>query len=130
MASVDIWGFKVGLSTDGRKIWPKSLKREAVRRVRDEGCPVKLIADELGTRDFLVRKWVKLAEARATDVEREGLHPFAEVKLDNEPPRLADPSRESGSSGRLLVGGVCLEFPLSIADAELAKLIRVAGQFS
>ena len=45
-------------------------------------------------------------------------------------PRLAEPSRESGSSGRLLVGGVCLEFPLSIAEADLAKLIRVAGQFS
>lgn len=130
MASVDIWGFKVGLSTDGRKIWPKSIKREAVHRVWDEGCPVKLIADELGTRDTLVRKWVKLAEARAAGIEREGPQHFAEVKLAHEPPRLADPSRESGSTGRLLVGGVRLEFPLGIADAELAKLIRVAGQFS
>ncbi|MGV0910237.1 transposase [Martelella sp. FOR1707] len=130
MASVDIWGFKVGLSTDGRKIWPKSIKREAVRRVRDEGSPVKLIADELGTRDFLVRKWVKLAEARATHDGREKPKPFAEVKLAHETSRLVEPSRESGSTGRLLVGGVCLEFPLNITDAELAKLIRVAGQFS
>ncbi|MEO1989246.1 MAG: transposase [Martelella sp.] len=130
MASVDIWGFKVGLSTDGRKIWPKSIKREAVRRVRDEGRPVKLIADELGTRDTLVRKWVKLAEARAADIEHDGLQPFAEVKLAHETSRLAELNHDSGSIGRLLVGGVCLEFPLSIADAELAKLIRVAGQFS
>nr|WP_272211434.1 transposase [Marinicella sp. W31]MDC2877320.1 transposase [Marinicella sp. W31] len=127
---MDIWGFKVGLSTDGRKIWPKSIKREAVRRVRDEGCPVKLIADELGTRDFLVRKWVKLAEARATHDGREKPKPFAEVKLAEETSRLAELSHNSGAIGQLLVGGVCLEFPLNIADAELAKLIRVAGQFS
>ncbi|WP_180899135.1 transposase [Martelella soudanensis] len=130
MASVDIWGFKVGLSTDGRKIWPKSIKREAVRRVRDEGCPVKLIADELGTRDFLVRKWIKLAETRAAHDGRERPKPFAAVQLAREPTHLAELHHDSGASGRHLVGGVCLEFPLSIGDAELAKLIRVAGQFS
>nr|WP_272214233.1 transposase [Marinicella sp. W31]MDC2878464.1 transposase [Marinicella sp. W31] len=106
------------------------MKREAVRRVRDEGCPVKLITDELGMQDFLVRKWVKLAETRAARDGARKAQAFAEVKRAREPARLAELRQDSGSSGRLLVGGACLETPLSITDAELAKLICVAGQFS
>ncbi|MET3600840.1 hypothetical protein ABID12_002791 [Martelella mangrovi] len=73
MASVDIWGFKAGLSTDGRTIWPKPIKREAVRRV---GAPsgITLLPYRYCAADIV-------PQSRADAVTVQLLYPFCEARL-------------------------------------------------
>ncbi len=57
MAEREVWGFKIRTSPSGKRIWPSELKREATRRLREEGMSLGSVAAELDAHECLVRKW-------------------------------------------------------------------------
>ncbi len=59
---VEIWGIKVMVGARGRRNWPKKLKNLATYKVLREGQTIKSIADELGTVEGVVARWVKAAK--------------------------------------------------------------------
>ncbi len=126
MADREIWGFEIATSPSGKNIWPKALKREAVRRIDEEGASPGAIAAELDAHECLVRKWhVAARRARGDTILDNGLG-FAEVKLHPDDRSVAaQPSNLD--QARIVVGAVCIEFPISIDEASLAKLLRAAG---
>ncbi|WP_460275906.1 transposase [Celeribacter sp. ULVN23_4] len=127
MAEREVWGFKVGTSPSGKRIWPNALKREATRRLREDGLSPGDVAAELGAHECLVRKWwVADRRERGEQITVEG-PAFAQVSV-TAPAVPATRSAATHGSGHLYVGGICLQFPLSIDEADLLKLIRVAGQ--
>ncbi|CUH86267.1 hypothetical protein PH5382_00175 [Phaeobacter sp. CECT 5382] len=48
MSAHEVWGFTVRKSASGKNIWPNQLKREACRRIREDGAVAGNIAAELG----------------------------------------------------------------------------------
>lgn len=132
MAEREIWGFKVRTSPSGRRVWTSELEREATRRLREDGMSLLDVAAELDARESLVRKWW-VADRRKRDEKNSVVGPaFAQVSVDQIAAPAASKMTATGNcsegSAHLYVGGICLEFPLSIDEAELLKLIRVAGQ--
>ncbi|WP_146180803.1 transposase [Thalassorhabdomicrobium marinisediminis] len=132
MAEREVWGFKIGTSPSGKRIWPNALKREATRRLREDGVSPGEVAAELGAHECLVRKWwVADRRERGEKISVEG-SAFTQVSVDQRavPAALPTTAPVNGStcSAHLYVGGICLQFPLSIDEADLLKLIRVAGQ--
>lgn len=131
MAEHEVWGFKIRTSPSGKRIWPNDLKREATRRLREEGLSPGDVAAELGAHECLVRKWwVADRRDRGEQISVEG-PAFAQVSVaaptnPTVPPNMAANATEG--SAHLYVGSICLQFPLSINEADLLKLIRVAGQ--
>ncbi|MBQ4823361.1 hypothetical protein J4729_02160 [Leisingera sp. HS039] len=57
MSKHEVWGFAIETSPSGKNIWPFDLKREATRRIREDGLSPGDIAAELGAHECLVRKW-------------------------------------------------------------------------
>ena len=57
MSDYRVWGYNIITSPSGKKIWPKKLKLEATRKLREEGATPGDIAAELGAHECLVRKW-------------------------------------------------------------------------
>lgn len=126
MADHEVWGFKICTSSSGRKIWPEALKLEAVRRIDEEGASPGEIGAEIDANEGLVRKWhVAMRRARG-DTIADNRPAFAEVKLRPDS-RLDTVNTNTLEQARIIVGAVCIEFPLSIDEANLAKLVRVAG---
>lgn len=81
MAEHEVWGFKVATSPSGRKIWPNALKREATRRLREDGVALGDVAAELGAHECLVRKWwVADRRVRGEQISVEG-PAFAQVSV-------------------------------------------------
>ncbi|NDK33903.1 DNA helicase UvrD [Rhodovulum sulfidophilum] len=54
MAEREVWGFKIRTSPSGKRIWPSELKREATRRLREDGMSPGDVAAELDDLDQLV----------------------------------------------------------------------------
>lgn len=126
MAVREIWGFEIPISASGKNIWPIGLKRECVRRIDDEGASPGEIAAEIGAHECLVRKWHVAARRARGDTILDNGPAFAEMKLRSEARSIGAQSSNSDQA-RIIVGAVCIEFPLSIDEASLAKLIRAAG---
>lgn len=57
MAEREVWEFKIRTSPSGKRIWPSELKREATRRLREDGMSPGDVAAELDAHECLVRKW-------------------------------------------------------------------------
>jgi len=75
MAEYEVWGFTVRTSASGKNIWPNDLKREATRRIREEGQSAGDVAAEIGAHECLVRKWsVADRRSRGEKIEAECLH--------------------------------------------------------
>ena len=128
MAEREVWGFKVGTSPSGKRIWPNALKREATRRLREDGLSPGDVAAELGAHECLVRKWwVADRRERGEHISVEG-PAFAQVSVTAPGAPVAPTATTTESSAHLYLGSICLQFPLSIDEADLLKLIRVAGQ--
>lgn len=132
MAEREVWGFKIRTSPSGKRIWPSELKREATRRIREEGVSPGSVAAELDAHECLVRKWwVADRRMRGEKISVEG-PAFAQVSVESPVASAASLQlpevNSSAGCAHLYVGGVCLQFPLSIAEADLLKLIRVAEQ--
>lgn len=130
MAENEVWGFTIQKSPSGKHIWPKELKWEATRRIREEGFSPGEIAAELGAHECLVRKW-SVADRRSRGEKITVLGPaFAELNVENEKPEIetSRPSVQHSECGRIRCGEVVIEFPLAISEGDLAKLVRVAGQ--
>lgn len=80
MANDLVWGFEVQTSASGRKIWPNDLKREAARKIREDGLSAGEVAADLGAHECLVRKWsVADRRSRGEKIQVEG-PAFTEVK--------------------------------------------------
>lgn len=126
MTDRKIWGFEIPTTPSGKNIWPKTLKREAVRRIDEEGASPGEIAAELGAHECLVRKWHVAARRARGDTIMDNGPAFAEVKLRTESRSVAAPTSNL-EQARIIVGAVSIEFPTSIDEANLAKLIRAAG---
>lgn len=126
MADREIWGFKILTSPSGKNIWPKALKREAVRRIDEEGASPGEIAAELDAHECLVRKWHVAARRARGDAILDNGPAFAEVKLRADSRSVAAHASNLDQA-RIIVGAVCIEFPISIDEASLAKLLRAAG---
>lgn len=123
MSSREIWGFTVRLSPAGKKLWPNELKREAVRRLREDGVSPGDVAAELGAHECLVRKWsVADRRVRGEVIQSHG-QTFAEINISERQFHTAP-----GAMGRMQIGSISFEFPIEIAEADLLKLVRVAGQ--
>lgn len=132
MAEFEVWGFAIKQAPSGRNIWPIELKKEATRRIREEGRSLSDIAVELGAHEGLVRKWyVADRRMRGETIVVEG-PAFAELSVndgrDPSQTRNALPSDCQANVGRIRCGAMSIEFPLGISEADLAKLLRVAGQ--
>ncbi|WP_226626799.1 hypothetical protein [Alloyangia pacifica] len=132
MAEREVWGFKIRTSPSGKRIWPSELKREATRRLREDGVSPGDVAAELDAHECLVRKWwVADRRERGEKISVDG-PAFAQVSVEPAfaPAAIQTPAAGIGSasSAHLYMGGICLQFPLSIDEADLLKLIRVAGQ--
>lgn len=126
MAARKIWGFEITTSPSGKNIWPAKLKKEAVRRIDEEGTSPRELAAELGAHECLVRKWHVAARRTRGDIVRSNGPAFAEVKFN------AASASESSvlpntQQARIITGGVSIEFPISIDEASLMKLLRAAG---
>ncbi|KEO52205.1 hypothetical protein [Thioclava indica] len=129
MANREIWGFEIPTSPSGKNIWPKALKREAVRRIDEEGASPGEIAAELDAHECLVRKWHVAARRARGDAILDNGPAFAEIKLRPDArPIEARPSNPD--QARIVVGAVCIEFPISIDEDSLVKLVRAAGTAS
>lgn len=132
MAEREVWGFKIRTSPSGKRIWPSELKREATRRLREDGMSPGDVAAELDAHECLVRKWwVADRRERGEKISVDG-PAFAQVSVEPAfapaAPQTTAAGNGSDGSAHLYVGGICLQFPLSIDEADLLKLIRVAGQ--
>ncbi len=130
MADREVWGFTITTNPAGKNVWPNDLKREAVRRMEEDGDAPGDIAAELGAHECLVRKWGVAARRSRGDRIFVAEPAFAEINVSDAPK--ARPPQATGEShmGRLRVGKLCLEFPVGIAEPDLLKLIRVAGVVS
>lgn len=132
MAAHEVWGFTINTSPSGKRIWPNKLKREATRRIREDGLSPGEIAAELGAHECLVRKWwVADRRARGEKVTVEG-PAFTELQVATKNLPLPATAHEVNASsvGRIHCGSLCFEFPIGIPEAELLKLVRVAGHAS
>lgn len=133
MAEHEVWGFKIGKSASGKHIWPNELKREATRRIREDGQSAGDVAAEIGAHECLVRKWsVADRRCRGEKIQIEG-PAFATVSFEgeenfSETPAPTEPKATHSSSGRVLCGAVAIEFPLGISQDDLVKLVQVAEQ--
>ncbi|MBU2961130.1 hypothetical protein KO516_09955 [Citreicella sp. C3M06] len=132
MSKREVWGFKIRTSPSGKRIWPSELKREATRRLREDGMSPGDVAAELDAHECLVRKWwVADRRERGEQIAVDG-PAFAQVSVESAFALAATqtPAAGIGSAGsaHLYMGGICLQFPLSIDEVDLLKLIRVAGQ--
>ena len=79
MAARKIWGFEITTSPSGKNIWPAKLKKEAVRRIDEEGTSPGELAAELGAHECLVRKWHVAARRTRGDMVLSNGPAFAEV---------------------------------------------------
>ncbi len=135
MTEHEVWGFKIRKSASGKNIWPNEVKWEATRRIREDGQSAGDVAAELGAHECLVRKWsVADRRHRGEKIQVEGpaftAVSFEEKEAIGETPAPATATSGSRSnSGRILCGGVAIEFPLDISAGDLVKLVQVAGQF-
>ncbi len=131
MAEYEVWGFTIRQSASGKNIWPNELKAEAARRIREDGQPAGEVAAEIGAHECLVRKWsVADRRSRGEKIKVEG-PAFAPIAVEAGAPVVKPPSplAITGTGfGRILCGGVAIEFPLGISEGDLAKLVHVAGQ--
>ena len=122
----EVWGYQIGSSPSGKSIWPNALKREAVKRLRDGARPGD-VAAEIGAHECLVRKWY-VADRRARGEVVPARPPaFAEVRIET-PAECASPldGDINQCSAKLHIGSLIVEFPISIAEKDLHKIIRVA----
>ncbi|WP_108260016.1 transposase [Mangrovicoccus ximenensis] len=106
-----VWGFTVTRSKSGRNIWPPELKREAARRMLDDGLPPVDIAREIGANDCMLRDWLKDDRVRRASV-RHASAGFAEVSVeDAEPalPRPADPVPDQAAPIAISIGDLRME---------------------
>jgi hypothetical protein len=81
-----------------------------------------------------------ISRARVTDLRERGekisVDEPAVAQVSVEPtvapaaPQTTAAASSSAGSAHLYAGGICLQFPLSIEEADLQKLIRVARQIS
>ena len=113
MTDNEVWGYAIKKSHSGKNIWPNELKREAARRIREDGQSPGDVAAELGAHECLVRKWsVADRRCRGEKIHVEG-PAFAALKADDEAPRVGMPLSASNSSGlgRILCGGVAIGNP-------------------
>jgi transposase-like protein len=77
----EVWGFKIRRSPSGKRIWPNDLKREATRRLREDGVSPGDVSAELGAHECLVRKWwVADRQDRGEQISVEG-PAFAQVSV-------------------------------------------------
>lgn len=131
MAEHEVWGFTVRKSASGKNIWPNELKWEATRRIREEGQSAGDVAAEIGAHECLVRKWsVADRRVRGEKIQVEG-PAFAALNIEGEAPTVEPPTPTHSTQagfGRILCGGVAIEFPLGISQSDLVKLVQVAGQ--
>lgn len=134
MSEHEVWGFTIRKSASGKNIWPNEVKWEATRRIREEGETPGDIAAELGAHECLVRKWsVADRRLRGEKIKVEG-PAFASVSFEENEvtPEKQEPASLASDPigfGRIVCGGLAIEFPLSISKGDLAKLVQVAGQF-
>lgn len=130
MTDTYIWGFTVQKSASGKNIWPNELKWEATRRIREEGQSPGDVAAELGAHECLVRKWSVADRRRRGEKIRVEGPAFAALEIQDEPAHVEGPAYVSKQPefGRILCRGTSIEFPLGIAECDLLKLVRVAGQ--
>ncbi|MBU2941352.1 hypothetical protein Q4525_09510 [Shimia thalassica] len=131
MEEYEVWGFTIRQSASGKNIWPNELKWEATRRIREEGQSAGDVAAEIGAHECLVRKWsVADRRSRGEKIQVEG-PAFAALNIECEAPPIEPPAPTRSTQtgfGRILCGGVAIEFPLGISQDDLVKLVQVAGQ--
>lgn len=134
MSEHEVWGFTIRKSASRKNIWPNEVKWEATRRIREEGESPGDIAAELGAHECLVRKW-SVADRRLRGEKIQVERPaFAANSVDGnvampEVTAQASPAGSPTGCGRIVCGGVAIEFPLGIFEGDLAKLVQVAGRF-
>lgn len=131
MAEHEVWGFTIRTSPSGKRIWPNELKREVTRRLREDGASPGDVAAELGAHECLVRKWwVADRRNRGEQISVEGpaFAPVALAEPATPTSHAAAGERSASGYARLHLGSICFEFPVGIGEADLLKLIRVAGQ--
>ncbi|MBB3965076.1 transposase [Rhizobium metallidurans] len=130
MSKHEVWGFVIECSPLGKNIWPEELKREATRRIREEGIPLSQIADELRTKPGLVRKWWIADRRQRGDHIQVEVPAFATIQIEgaNKPIAPVEIKSQTVSFARLHVGKIYFEFPSDIPEMDLLKLIRVAGR--
>lgn len=134
MANDMVWGFEVQTSASGRKIWPNDLKREAARRIREDGQSAGEVAADLGAHECLVRKW-SVADRRSRGEKIQVERPaFTEIKTALAPAPTVSPSPHepkcNNGTARLIMGNFSFEFPISASEGDLLKLVRVARECS
>lgn len=139
MAEYEVWGFTVRTSASGRNVWPNDLKREATRRIREEGQSAGDVAAEIGAHECLVRKWsVADRRSRGEKIEVEGPAfatvegpAFASLNVEETAPKPTAPVQNAAQAafGRILCGGLSIEFPIGASKDELSKQLQVARQF-
>ncbi len=110
MAEREVWGFKVGTSPSGKRIWPNALKREATRRLREDGVSPGDVAAELGAHECLVRKWWGAdRRERGEQITVEG-PAFAQASVEPTvapmAPQTTAAANNSAGSAHLYVGGI------------------------
>ncbi len=124
-----VWGFTVTRSKSGRNVWPPELKREAARRMLDDGLPPVDIAREIGANDCMLRDWLKDERVRRASVR----HPsagFAEVTVgDTEAsapalPRSGEPVPDQAATIAISIGDARIEVPVDLDEGTLSKFIR------
>lgn len=123
----EVWGYQIRSTPGGKNIWPNALKLEAVKQLRD-GARAGDIAAEIGAHECLVRKW-HVADRRARG-ELVATQPsaFAEVRIQASA-EYKTPAGKSADpcSARLQIGALVIEFPISIQEEDLHKIVRVAA---
>lgn len=131
MPELKVWGYNVQVDENGKRSWPLDLKREAVRRIKEERSSPKSIARELGTTEALVRKW------HVADQKKNGGAPvtvaaaFAEIVTQPDKPQISAPSSPPQTAAcRLVVGKLSFEFPANISEMDLIKLVSVAEKIT
>jgi len=130
MSLYEIWGFTIERSPSGKKIWPNKLKREAARRIREDGSSPGDVAAEIGAHECLVRKWsVADRRSRGEFVAKEE-PTFAPVTIaaDTDLVPSFGHEKRADDTVKLEHGGFRLEFPASISENSLSVILRAIGQ--
>uniref|UniRef100_UPI001969E26E hypothetical protein n=1 Tax=Pseudodonghicola xiamenensis TaxID=337702 RepID=UPI001969E26E len=93
MAEREVWGVKIRTSPSGKRIWPSELKREATRRLREDGMSPGDVAAELDAHECLVRKcWVADRRERGEKISVDE-PAFAQVSIE---PTVAPVASQTG----------------------------------
>lgn len=112
ISSISVWGITVPIDAYGKRLWPDTVKAQAVERIA-AGTKVRAIATEIGATNGLVSKWVQKGRKQPSAQK------FVDVTMAEAPAAI-----EPSDSCRILIGDTTLSVPPGFPPQHLTELLR------